>query len=305
MSGNLIRDSLLATVADLHAVPEGAYNIRENGKLSGRKSTDEITIENKTDKPGIVITVKNGTKNRSVHIPVIITETGIQETVYNDFHIGDDCDVLIVAGCGIHNTENGASAHDGVHTLYIGKNSKVRYIEKHFAEGQGKKVMKPKMAVFIGEGSKAEIETVQLGGVSHSERETEIYCEKDAAIDVTERIMTSDDETVTSKTSVFLNGENSNAKINSRSVAKGNSNQVFYPSVTGNAKCFGHVQCDTIIMDGAKVKSIPEVCANSVDAQLIHEAAIGKIAGEQILKLMTLGLTHEEAEERILAGLLK
>ena len=302
---SLIRKNLLEKVADLHSVPDGAYNIRENSNSSGRRSTEQIKIENKEGAPGIVVTVADGTKNKSVHIPVIITETGITETVYNDFLIGRDCDVLIVAGCGIHNSGEEKSAHDGVHSLKVGENSRVRYIEKHYAEGDGSRTMEPKMTVELARGATVEIETVQLGGVSDSTRETTINAGEDSTVLITERIMTDGVETVDSKTTVNLNGKGSTARINSRSVARGDSRQVFYPIINGNADCFGHVQCDSIIMDKATVRSIPEICANDVDARLIHEAAFGRIAGDQILKLMTLGLDAEEAEERILAGLLK
>jgi len=302
---SLIRKNLLEKVADLHSVPDGAYNIRENSASSGRRSTENIKIENKEGAPGIVVTVADGTKNKSVHIPVIITEAGINETVYNDFLIGDDCDVLIVAGCGIHNSGEEKSAHDGVHALKIGKNSRVRYVEKHYAEGTGGRSMAPKMTVDLAEGSTVEIETVQLGGVSDSVRESTINAGENASVLITERIMTDGVETVDSRTTVNLNGAGSSARINSRSVARGDSKQIFYPAINGNADCFGHVQCDSIIMDRATVRSIPEICANDVDARLIHEAAIGRIAGDQILKLQTLGLDPEEAEERILAGLLK
>lgn len=302
---DLIKQELLAKVADLHSVPEGAYNIREDGRGTGRRSTADIRIENKSDAPGIVVTVRDGVKNKSVHIPVIITQSGITETVYNDFYIGRNCDVLIVAGCGIHNSGDEASAHDGVHTLHIGEGSRVRYVEKHYAEGTSSKSMKPKMEVDLAPGASIEIETVQLGGVSASERETLIRASEDSSVMINERIMTDGDETVSSKTTVELDGNGGTARINSRSVAKGNSRQVFYPAITGNAECFGHVQCDSVIMDNATVRSIPEVSANNIGARLIHEAAIGRIAGDQILKLMTLGLTAEEAEERIISGLMK
>lgn len=302
---SLIRKNLLEKVADLHSVPDGAYNIRENSASAGRRSTDSIKIENKEGAPGIVVTVADGTKNKSVHIPVIITESGINETVYNDFFIGSDCDVLIVAGCGIHNSGEEKSAHDGVHSLKIGKNSHVRYVEKHYAEGSGGRSMAPKMTVELADGASIDIETVQLGGVSNSVRETVIDAARGSSVIITERIMTDGDETVDSRTSVNLNGDGSSARINSRSVARGNSRQIFYPAINGNAECFGHVQCDSIIMDDATVRSIPEICANDVNARLIHEAAIGRIAGDQILKLQTLGLDAEQAEEQILAGLLK
>lgn len=304
-NNDFIRKNLLEKVADLHSVPDGAYNIRENGKGTGRRSTDEIKIENKEGVPGIVVTVADGTVRKSVHIPVVITDSGINETVHNDFLVGKNCDVLIVAGCGIHNSGEDASAHDGVHTLHVGENSKVKYVEKHYAEGTGKKSMQPKMTVTLEKGATLEMETVQIGGVSDSVRDTVIDAGEEASVVITERIMTSDVETVDSRTTVNLNGKGSSARINSRSVARDDSVQIFYPAINGNAECFGHVQCDSIIMDRAKVRSIPEICANDVEAKLIHEAAIGKIAGDQILKLMTLGLTAEEAEERILAGLLK
>ena len=302
-----IRRDLLEKIADIHNTPSGAYNIRENGESAGRQSTDEITIENKTGCAGIVVTVKPGTKNKSVHIPVIITKTGIRELVYNDFIIGDDCDVLIVAGCGIHNAGDEGAAHDGVHTLTIGKNSRVRYIEKHYGEGKGsgERVMNPEMSATLGDGSTLEIESVQIGGIDSTNRKTTITAGENCEVIVNERIMSDGKQSVRSETEVILDGKGSKARLNSRSVAKGESTQLFYPRLTGNNDCFGHVQCDSIIMDSAKIRSIPEICANSVDARLIHEAAIGKIAGDQITKLMTLGLTAEEAEEKILSGLLK
>ncbi len=302
-----IRMGLLEKIADIHNTPEGAYNIRENGESSGRQNTDEITIETKTDKAGINIFVKDGTKQKSVHIPVIITKTGITEMVYNDFVIGDDCDVLIVAGCGIHNSGDEKSAHDGVHSLVIGKNSHVKYIEKHYGEGggSGERIMNPAMTARLRKSSVLEIESVQIGGIDSTNRTTEIIADENCEVFISERIMTDGRQKVESNTKIVLDGKGSKARINSRSVAKGESVQVFYPRLEGNAECFGHVQCDSIIMDSAKVRSIPEIAANSVDARLIHEAAIGKIAGDQILKLETLGLTHDEAEEKILSGLLK
>ena len=302
-----IRLGLLEKIADIHNTPAGAYNIRENGESSGRQNTDEITIETKTDKAGINIFVKDGTKQKSVHIPVIITKTGITEMVYNDFVIGDDCDVLIVAGCGIHNSGDEKSAHDGVHSLVIGKNSHVKYIEKHYGEGKGtgERIMNPAMTATLAKGAVLEIESVQIGGIDSTNRTTEIIADENCEVFISERIMTDGRQEVKSNTTVKLSGKGSKARINSRSVAKGDSVQVFYPRLEGNAECFGHVQCDSIIMDSAKVRSIPEIAANSVDARLIHEAAIGKIAGDQILKLETLGLTHDEAEEKILSGLLK
>ena len=302
-----IRLGLLEKVADLHGTPQGAYNIRENGESAGRQNTDEITIETKTDKPGINVIVKSGTKNKSVHIPVVITKTGLTEMVYNDFIIGDDCDVLIVAGCGIHNSGDEASAHDGVHHLELGKNARVRYIEKHYGEGNGsgERIMNPEMTANLASGAVLDIESVQIGGIDSTNRKTVITAGEKCEVNMAERLMSDGKQNVVSDTEIVLNGKDSKARINSRSVAKGDSTQLFYPKLTGNNDCFGHVTCDSIIMDNAKVRSIPEICANSVDARLVHEAAIGKIAGDQILKLMTLGLTAEEAEEKILNGLLK
>lgn len=297
---------LLEKVADLHEVPAGAYNIRSNSEMAGRNTTEHIDIVSKTDKQGIDIIIKDGTKNESVHIPVIISQSGIKELVYNDFFVGDDCDVLIVAGCGIHTTDSGESKHDGVHTFHIGKNSRVRYVEKHYGNGIGtdNRTMNPETIAFVGENSYLEFESVQIGGISNTDRKTTITADKNAEVSVTERLMTDGSQKARSEMSVILNGGGSKARIVSRSVAKGSSEQVFYPRMTGNCECFGHVQCDSIIMDHATVRSIPEICATHVDARLIHEAAIGKIAGDQLLKLMTLGLTPEEAEEKILNGFL-
>ena len=297
---------LLKEIADLEKTPQGAYNIRSNGKPAGRASTENIVIESKEDKPGINIYIKDGTVNESVHIPVLLTQTGYTETVYNDFFIGDNCDVLIVAGCGIHNSGCGSIQHDGVHSFKIGKNSRVRYVEKHYGEGEGtgEKVMNPVTQATLGEGSYMQLDTTQIRGVDSTKRETYINVGRDAETLVNEKLMTHGSQHAESLMEIRLEGENSRGRVVSRSVARDKSVQVFYPKMTGAAACFGHVQCDSIIMDGAKISSIPAISSESVDAVLIHEAAIGKIAGEQMLKLMTLGLTEEEAEERILEGFL-
>ncbi|MBQ6059185.1 MAG: SufD family Fe-S cluster assembly protein [Clostridia bacterium] len=304
---NQIDRHLLATIADLHSIPAGAFNIRKDGQSIDRNSTEHIQIIPKKDKPGIDIVFVPGTKNESCHIPVILGASGLKDMVYNDFHIGPDCDVLIVAGCGIHNDGADDTQHDGIHTFYVGRNSHVKYVEKHFGEGSGtgKRVFNPKTVIYLEEGSSIELETVQIGGVSNTLRSTYLEAGKNTEALLTERLMTHGDQTAESNMDVQLNGEGASARIISRSVAKDQSKQVFYPKMTGNAKSFGHVQCDSIIMDGASVRSIPEITANTADAQLIHEAAIGRIAGDQLLKLMTLGLTSEEAEERILTGFLK
>ncbi len=298
---------LLRQIADLEAVPQGAYNIRKNSQLDGRASSANIEITSKTDKSGIDIRVKAGTQNESVHIPVIITEMGVSELVYNDFFIGPDCDITIVAGCGIHNSGCETSQHDGVHTFYIGPRSRVRYVEKHYGSGDGTggRVMNPQTVVYLEENAFLDMETSQLGGVDSTKRYTKVTAGAGSEIVITEKLMTHGDQSAESEMDVILAGQGANGRIISRSVARERSEQVFYPRLVGQAGCFGHVQCDAIIMDQARVKSIPAITADHPDAQLIHEAAIGRIAGEQILKLMTLGLTEEEAEEKIINGFLR
>ena len=299
--------NMLKAIADLHKIPEGAYNIRADGQSAGRNSTEHIEIVSKTDKQGIDIIVKPGTKNESVHIPVIISKTGYEELVYNDFFIGEDCDVVIIAGCGIHNSGCNTSKHDGVHTFHVGKRSRVKYVEKHYGEGEGtgEKIMNPQTVIYLEEGAYMEMDTTQIRGIDSTKRETTVEAGPGAEIVVLEKLMTHDQQHATSDMIIHLNGDDSKGRVISRSVAQGESRQVFHPNMEGNARCFGHVQCDTIIMGNAKVSSIPAITANHVDAQLIHEAAIGRIAGDQLMKLMTLGLSPEEAEERILAGFLK
>ena len=299
---------LLKEIADLEKVPQGAYNIRMNGEAEARSSTANIEITPKTDgKPGIDIRVKPGTRGESIHIPVIIHTTGYSELVYNDFFIGDDCDVDIVAGCGIHNTGCETSQHDGIHTFHIGKGSKVRYVERHYGEGEGtgERIFNPETVVYLEEGASINMETTQIRGVDSTKRNTKIIVGKDAEAVVTEKLLTHGKQTAESDMEIILDGENATGRVISRSVGQDESVQVFYPKMTGNTKCFGHVQCDSIIMGKAKISSIPAIVANDMDAQLIHEAAIGRIAGDQILKLMTLGLTEEEAEEKILNGFLQ
>lgn len=302
-----IQKSLLEQVAGLHEVPEGAYNIRANGKAAARNTTASIDIVSKEDKDGIDIIIKPGTKNESVHIPVVLSESGLNETVYNDFIIGDDCDVTIVAGCGIHNCGDQESRHDGIHTFHVGKNSHVHYSEKHYAEGDGRgeKIMNPQTLVYLEEGASIQMDTVQIRGVDSTKRYTKIVCGKGAEAVITERLLTHGRQVADSDMVIELNGEDAKGRVISRSVAQDESSQVFRPCVVGNAKCFGHVQCDSIIMGQAKISSVPEIAANDTEAQLIHEAAIGKIAGEQLIKLMTLGLTEKEAEEQIVKGFLK
>ena len=298
---------LLEQIADIKdGELSGAYNIRKDCGCASRAVTENINIETKTDKPGIDITVKSGTKGETCYIPVIITETGVVETVYNDFYIGDDCDITIIAGCGIHNCGEEESRHDGVHALHIGNRSKVSYIEKHYGDGDGngQRIMNPVTEVYLGEGSFLKMDTTQIKGVDSTKRDTKIVCGAGAETVITERLQTHGSQFAESYMEIILDGEDSKGRVISRSVAQDDSKQIFYPRMTGNAKCFGHVQCDSIIMDNAKISSIPAIEANSTEAELIHEAAIGKIAGDQLLKLQTLGLTEEEAQERILKGFL-
>ena len=302
-----IQKNLLEQVAGIHEIPEGAYNIRANGALSGRNTTANIDIITKQDKQGIDIIIKPGTKKESVHIPVIISQTGLTEMVYNDFYIGDDADVTIIAGCGIHNCGDQASEHDGIHSFFVGKNAKVRYLEKHYGEGDGngKRLMNPTTIVALQEGSYLEMETVQIKGIDSTKRVTKATLGNESSLVIREKIMTHGNQTAETDFEVNLDGEDSSANVISRSVAKDNSRQVFLSKINGNNKCAGHTECDAIIMDNASVSAIPEITANSIDASLIHEAAIGKIAGEQIIKLMTLGLTEKEAEDQIISGFLK
>ena len=302
-----IKKNLLMQVADLHTVPEGAYNIRENGTAAGRRSTANIDIVSKTDKPGIDIIVKPGTKNESSHIPVIISESGLKDMVYNDFYIGEGADVTIIAGCGIHNCGDQDSAHDGIHSFHVGKDARVRYVERHYGEeeGTGENIMNPTTIIEIDEGGYLEMETTQIKGIDSTIRNTEAVVGKGATLIVKEKIMTHGKQHAETVFNVDLNGEGSSTNVISRSVAKDNSTQTFLSKINGNSECYGHTECDAIIMDNASVRAIPEITANDINASLIHEAAIGKIAGEQLIKLMTLGLTEQEAEEQIVNGFLK
>lgn len=297
---------LLREIADLEGTPKGAYNIRKNGKLDSRSTTANIDIVTKEDKPGIDIHIKAGTKHQSVHIPVLITESGLDELVYNDFFIGPDCDVVIVAGCGIHNAGSQKSEHDGVHTFYVGENSKVQYVEKHYGEGEGtgERIMNPQTVVYLEKGASIQLDTTQLRGVDSTKRYTKVVVKEGAEAVINEKLLTHGKQVAESEMDIILAGKEASGRVISRSVAQDQSQQTFYPRVIGDAAGFGHVQCDSILMDSAKIQSIPAITANHPDAQLIHEAAIGRIAGDQILKLMTLGLTEEEAEEEILNGFL-
>ena len=302
-----IQKRLLREVADLHTVPEGAYNIRSNSQSAGRQSTANIEITPKTDVSGLDIRIKPGTKNESVHIPVVMTESGLKELVYNDFYIGENSDVVIVAGCGIDNCGTQDSQHDGIHRFFVGRGAKIKYVEKHYGsgDGSGKRILNPVTEVYQEENSTVEMEMVQIKGVDSTVRKTKATLAAGATLLVRERLMTHGDQVAESIYETELNGEGSSADVVSRSVARDRSVQRFESRLAGNAPCSGHTSCDAIIMDEAKVLAVPALDANCVDAALIHEAAIGKIAGEQLIKLMTLGLTEEEAEEKIVAGFLK
>ena len=300
--------AMLEKISGLKSTPDGAYNFRLDGKGEERKSSDHIKITAKTDKPGIDIRIADGTVNEKAFIPVVLTKSGLEDLVYNDFFIGENCDVTIIAGCGIHNCGCEDSKHNGIHTFYVGKNSKVSYVEVHYGAGNGTggRILNPQTIVYLQEGATVVMDTSQIGGVDSTKRYTKVVAEGDnSEVMLTEKLMTHGDQTANSDVDIILNGHDTKARVISRSVAKENSRQVFHPNVEGNDLCFGHVQCDSIIMGNGRVQSIPAITANHVDASLIHEAAIGKIAGDQILKLEMLGFTAEEAEERILQGFLK
>ena len=302
-----IQKRLLREVADLHEVPEGAYNIRSNSASAGRQSTANIEIVPKEEVSGLEIRIKPGTKHESVHIPVVMTQSGLKETVYNDFFIGEGADVVIIAGCGIDNCGNQDSQHDGIHRFYVGKNARIRYVEKHYGSGtgSGKRILNPGTEVYMEEGSYAEMEMVQIKGVDDTERTTTAELAAGAKLVVRERLMTHGDQRAISNYVVNLNGEGSSADVVSRSVARDHSYQKFDAKIAGNAACHGHTECDSIIMDEGRILAVPALEANNVDAELVHEAAIGKIAGEQLIKLMSLGLTAAEAEEQIINGFLQ
>ena len=302
-----IQKRLIAEVADLHEVPVGAYNFRANSKLAGRNTTANIDIVSKEDGSGIDITVKPGTKKESIHIPVVISASGIKEVVYNDFYIGEDSDVVIVAGCGIDNCGKQDSQHDGVHRFFIGKNARVKYVEKHYGsgDGEGKRLLNPGTEIHMDENSVMEMEMVQIKGVDSTHRMSTAELKAGAKLYIQERLMTHGKQEAFSVYKVVLEGDGASADIVSRSVARDNSYQKVDLASRGDAECYGHTECDSIIMDNGRVLAVPALEANCVDASLVHEAAIGKIAGDQLDKLMTLGLTPEEAEQQIINGFLK
>ena len=302
-----IQRRLIQEVAGLHEVPEGAYNFRANGQLAGRSTTANIDIVSKEDGSGIDIHIMPGTKKESVHIPVVLSATGLKEVVYNDFYIGEDSDVVIVAGCGIDNCGSQDSEHDGIHRFYVGRGARVRYVEKHYGsgDGRGKRILNPRTEVYMEENSSMEMEMVQIKGVDDTERDTVAELAAGASLVVRERLMTHGEQRAISTYDVQLNGKDSSADVVSRSVARDRSFQKFDAKIVGKAPCNGHTECDSIIMDEGRILAVPGLEADHVDATLFHEAAIGKIAGEQLIKLMTLGLTEAEAEEQIINGFLR
>lgn len=304
---NQTDSSLLEQIADMHGIPQGSFNIRKNGQSIARNSNSDIEIISKTDKSGIDIIVKPGVKNKSVHIPVIITVGNLSDLVYNDFYIGKGADVLIVAGCGIHNDTSQKIQHDGIHTFHLEEDCKVKYIEKHLGigNGAGDKVLNPTTEVFMKNGSEFEMETIQLGGVSYSNRKTNAILEDNTKLVIKEKILTSEKQKAITNFNVVLKGKNSHVEVISRSVAKDSSRQKFVSNLHGRNECFGHVECDGIILDKAQIISEPKITAENINATLIHEAAIGKIAGDQLVKLQTLGLSEEEAQAQIIKGFLK
>jgi len=300
-----IDKELLQQVSDLHTIPQGSFNIRKDGQLLARNSSSEVEIIPKQNKDGIDIIVANDIKNKSIHIPVIITQSGINDLVYNDFYIGDNAEITIIAGCGIHNNGKTESSHNGIHTFHIGKNARVVYIEKHLGLGKGEKILNPTTKINVGENSYFEIQTIQLDGVSYSNRKTIAKLMKNSELNIKESVLTTNNQVAKTSFDVNMIGENCKCNVVSRSVAKNNSMQIFKSKLIGKSACFGRVECDAILLDNAQVKSIPEIDAKCVDATLNHEATVGKIAGEQLLKLMTLGLTQQEAEDIIIKGYLK
>lgn len=302
-----IQKELLEAVTGLHEIPVGAYSIRANGVSVEMNSTSNIEIIPKEDKSGIEVHIKPGTKKESIHMPVLLSQSGLEEVVYNDFYVGEDANITIIAGCGIHNGGDAATRHDGIHRFFLGKNAHLKYVEKHYGKGDGKgqNIMNPVTEVHLDENSYMEMDTVQIKGVDSTNRVSNAVLKAGAKLVVMERLMTHGTQHAESHFDVQMDGEDCSANVVSRSVARDDSYQLFVSHIRGNNRCTGHTECDAIIMDNAKISAVPELSANHVDAALIHEAAIGKIAGEQLIKLMTLGLTEAEAEEQIVSGFLK
>ncbi|ADI02317.1 SufB/SufD family protein [Syntrophothermus lipocalidus] len=307
MEFNKVERDLLQAVADLHSIPQGAVNIRRDGEAVLRRSSPNIEIVGKTDRPGIDIIVKPGTVNESVHIPVILTRSGFKDVVYNTFIIGEGSDVLVVAGCGIHNAGQDVSRHDGIHEVIVKKGARMRYVEKHYGEGrpEAQRILNPNTVITVEEGAQAEMELVQIRGVDHTRRVTTAYIYDRGSLKIVEKLLTHRDQEAESTIEIHLVGTGGVAQVISRSVAQESSRQEFRAALIGKARSNGHVECDAIIMDRAQIRSVPELVAENAEAVLTHEAAIGRIAGEQLIKLMSLGLTEQEAVDAILSGFLR
>ncbi len=294
-------------IGDKNVLEEDVYNIRKNGKCVARKDNPNISIVSKENNKGLDIYVKENTLFGIIHIPVIITESGLKDVVENDFHIGKNSNIVILSGCGVHNPLNKESEHDGIHRFYLEEGAKVKYIEKHYAEGKGtgKKILNPTTEIYLEENASLTMDTIQIKGVDYSERKTYAKLKDKSTLTITEKIMTCDDEKAITDFKIDLEGNNASCHVTSRSVATDNSYQEFHSNVVGYNKCYAHVECDAIIKDEGKIRAIPEIYAKNVDANLVHEAAIGKIAKDQLAKLMSLGLTEKEAENAIIEGFLK
>lgn len=302
-----VTQGVLKQIDDSGFKQEGAYNLRYNGYALCHGDSEHIKIKKREDgNSGINVYISGQTQGEEVHIPVVLSTSGMKDVVYNDFYVEEGARVTIVAGCGIHNAGCNESRHDGIHTFHVGRGAEVTYTEKHYGEGEGTgaRVLNPVTKVILEENAIFTLDTAQIKGVDSTVRETEVEMGAGARLFVTERLMTHDKQTAVSNMDVCLNGEGSSAQIVSRSVAKGESVQTFHPRAIGNAGCHAHIQCDSIIMEKARVSSIPEINANHIDAAIIHEAAIGRINSDQIMKLRTLGLSQEEAESVIVEAFL-
>lgn len=286
---------------------KGAFNIREDGGCAGRQSSENVIINSKEDAPGLVINISNKAQGETVYIPACVTHGDVDDLVYNDFYIEDGADVTIVAGCGVHTDDGHDARHNGIHRFFVGKSAHVLYKEKHIGTGSGTGLKKidPVTHVELDEDSVLEMDTLQISGVDQTTRKTTGSLGARAKLIIHERIMTDGNETAKTDFNVEMNGEDSGVDLISRSVAKGNSYQEYHSVISGNCRCTGHSECDAILAGNGRVNAAPELYAGDLDASLIHEAAIGKIAGEQIIKLKTLGLTDEEAEQKIIEGFLR
>lgn len=308
MKLNNLDMDLLNSIADMHEIPKGAVNIRRDGEAVIRQSSSNIILSSTTgNNPGLKVEIKPGTRNETVHVPVILTQPGFQDKVYNTFIVGEDADATIIAGCGIHNNSHASSRHDGIHEIIIRRGARLKYIEKHYGEGgeKAQNILNPTTIITVEKGAVAELEMVQIKGVDDTIRDTKAYVHEKGNLKIVERLLTQGEQRAESDIEIYIEGDGGAAQVLSRSVAQGNSYQLFRAALIGRTACLGHVECDAIIMDKARIKSIPELMAEDAEAVLTHEAAIGKIAGEQLIKLMSLGLTEKEAVDAILEGFLK